>query len=161
MSNGDFPLPGQVGAHFLRLARQPENIGSIENPSGKGNAVGQCGDSVEVFLQIAGEVITDIKVTPRGCVYTLVCASAMSELVKGRDLDEALYLEPDEIVTAIGGLPEDHMHCARLAVNTLGEAIADYYKNISNRNDKGDSIPRADGCEEHKTGSTKVGGKPK
>ncbi len=85
MSNGDFPLPGQVGEHFLRLARQPQNIGSIENPSGKGSAVGQCGDSVEVFLQITGGVIADIKVAPRGCVYTLVCASAMSELVKGKE----------------------------------------------------------------------------
>ncbi len=138
MSNGDFPLPGQVGEHFLHLARQPQNIGSIENPSGKGHAVGQCGDSVEVFLQITGGAIADIKVAPRGCVYTLVCASAMSELVKGRDLDEALYLEPDEIAAALGGLPDDHMHCARLAVNTLGEAIADHYENISNRNDKDD-----------------------
>ncbi len=54
MSNGDFPLPGQVGEHFLHLARQPKNIGSMDNPSGKGNAVDQCEDSVEVFLQITG-----------------------------------------------------------------------------------------------------------
>lgn len=136
MSNGDFSLPGQAGEHFLRLVRQPKNIGSIGNPSGKGSAVGQCGDSVEVFLQITGGVIADIRVAPRGCVYTLVCASVMSELVKGRSLEEALYLEPGEVAAALGGLPEDHMHCARLAVNTLGEAIGDYYKNISERNDK-------------------------
>ena len=132
MSNGDLP-PGQVGEHFFHLARQPENIGSMDNPSGKGNAVGQCGDSVEVCLQITGGVIADIRVAPRGCLYTLVCASAMSELVKGRSLDDALCLEPDEVAAALGGLPEDHMHCARLAVNTLGEAIADYYKNTSER----------------------------
>jgi nitrogen fixation NifU-like protein len=101
----------------------------MDNPSGKGNAVGQCGDSVEVFLQITGGLIADIRVAPRGCLYTLVCASAMSELVKGSSLDDALYLEPDEVAAALGGLPEAHMHCARLAVNTLGEAIADYYKN--------------------------------
>ena len=134
MSNGDFPQPGQVGENvLLHLARQPKNIGSMDNPSGKGNAVGQCGDSVEVFLQITGGVIADIRVAPRGCVYTLVCASAMSELVKGRSLDDALYLEPDEVAAALGGLPEDHMHCARLAVNTLGEAIADYYKNTAEK----------------------------
>ncbi len=128
MSNGDFSLSGPVGEHFLRLARQPKNVGSIENPSGKGNAVGQCGDAVEVFLQITGGEISDIKVAPRGCVYTLVCASAMTELVKGKNLDEALYLEPEEIAAALGGLPENHMHYARLAVNSLREAIADYYK---------------------------------
>jgi len=128
VANGDL-LHGQVGENFINLARQPRNIGSMDNPSGKGNAVGQCGDSVEVFLQMIGGIIANIRVVPRGCVYTLVCASAMSELVKGRSLDEALYLEPDEVAAALGGLPEDHMHCARLAVNSLGEAIADYYKN--------------------------------
>lgn len=128
MLNGDFPQLREVGEHFLHLARQPKNIGSMDNPSGKGNVVGQCGDSIEVFLQITGGVIADIRVAPRGCVYTFVCASAMSELVKGRIVDYALYLEPDEIAAALGGLPEDHMHCARLAVDTLGEAIDDYYK---------------------------------
>ena len=68
---------------------------------------------------------------PQGCVYTLVCASAMSELAKGRDLDQALELEPHDVADALGGLPEDHLHCARLAVNTLGEAIADYYRRAS------------------------------
>ena len=57
----------------------------------------------------------------------------MSELVKGKSLDEVLYFEPDDIVANLGGLPEDHMHCARLAVNTLGEAIADYYEKTSER----------------------------
>jgi nitrogen fixation protein NifU and related proteins len=103
----------------------------LDNPHGKGTAVGQCGDSIEVSLQIDQGAIADIKVAPHGCVYTLVCASAMSELAKGRDLDHALELEPQELVTALGGLPEDHLHCARLAVNTLGEAIADYYKKAS------------------------------
>jgi len=127
VSEADFPVPGQVGEKFLYLARYPKNIGVIDNPSGKGAATGQCGDSIEVSLRIETGAIADIKVFPRGCVYTLVCASAMSELAKGRDLERALKLEPHDVVTALGGLPEDHLHCARLAVNTLGEAIADYY----------------------------------
>ncbi len=127
----NFPLPGQVGEQFLHLAQQPRNIGFLENPSGKGVAVGQCGDSIEVSLRIDSGAIADIRVLPHGCVYTLVCASAMSELAMGRDLDRALEIEPQHVVAALGGLPEDHMHCARLAVNTLGEAIADYYKRAS------------------------------
>jgi nitrogen fixation protein NifU and related proteins len=75
--------------------------------------------------------IADIKVLPHGCLYTLVCASAMSDLAKGRDLDHALELEPHDVADALGGLPEDHLHCAHLAVNTLGEAIADYYRRAS------------------------------
>ncbi len=133
MANEDFAEAGPVGERFASLARQPKNIGSIKDPSGMGNAVGQCGDSMEVFLRVDNGVIADIGVVPHGCIYTWVCASAMSELVKGKEIDEALYLEPDEVAAALGGLPDDHMHCARLAVNTLGEAIADYYKNASNR----------------------------
>ena len=131
--SGDLPLPGEVGEHFFHLAKQPLNIGRLENPSGQGDSTGQCGDSVEVFLQVTEGTISEIKVAPRGCIYTVVCASAMSELVKGKSLDEVLYLEPDDIVAVLGGLPEDHMHCARLAVNTLGEAIADYYEKTSGR----------------------------
>jgi nitrogen fixation protein NifU and related proteins len=131
VSADEFPLPGQVGEQFLCLARQPKNVGFVVNPSGKGSAVGQCGDSIEVSLRIDMGTIVDIKVLPRGCVYTLVCASAMSELAMGRDLDGALEMEPQDVVNALGGLPEDHFHCARLAVNTLGEAIADYYQKVS------------------------------
>jgi nitrogen fixation protein NifU and related proteins len=131
LSDGDFPMPGGVGEQFLRVARYPKNIGSLDNPSGQGAAVGKCGDSIEVSLRIESGAIADIKVCPRGCIYTLVCASAMSELAKGRDLDQALELEPHQVADALGGLPEDHLHCARLAVNTLGEAIADYYRRAS------------------------------
>lgn len=137
MSNDDFPLPGQVGEQFLRFAKEPRNIGSLDNPSGKGAAIGQCGDSMDVYLRIDDGAIADIKVAPRGCVYTVVCASAMSELAKGRDLDRALELEPEEVVAALGGLPDDHIHCARLAVNTLGEAIADYFKRIASSGSNG------------------------
>jgi len=127
------PSPGQVGERFLWLARHPQNVGSLDNPSAKGVAVGQCGDSIEVSLQVDSGTIADIKVLPRGCVYTLVCASAMSQLVAGQGLDQALELDPQDVVTALGGLPEDHLHCARLAVNTLGEAIADYFRRTSHR----------------------------
>jgi len=131
VSHDDIFVPGKVGEEFLRLARSPRNIGSLANPSGKGWAQGQCGDSIEVSLRIEKDAITDIKVQPRGCVYTLVCASAMSELAQGLKVDHALNLEPQDVVIALGGLPEDHLHCARLAVNTLGEAIADYYSKFS------------------------------
>jgi nitrogen fixation NifU-like protein len=131
VTEDDFTKPGKVGEQFLRVARYPQNIGSLDHPSGQGSAVGKCGDSIEVSLKIESGAIADIKVFPQGCVYTLVCASAMSELAKGRDLDQALELEPHHVAKALGGLPEDHLHCARLAVNTLGEAIADYYRRAS------------------------------
>jgi nitrogen fixation NifU-like protein len=131
VSEDDFPRVGEVGEQFLRVARYPQNIGSLDNPSAQAAAVGKCGDSIEVSLQIESGAIIDIKVYPRGCVYTLVCASTMSELAKGRRLEQALELQPDDVAAALGGLPEDHLHCARLAVNILGEAISDYYRRIT------------------------------
>lgn len=137
MSIDELVLPGQASEQFICLARQPKNIGSLKNPSARGIAIGQCGDAVEVDLRIEDGSIADIKVTPHGCIYTLVCASAMSELAKGSELERALQLEPDDVVAALGGLPEDHLHCARLAVNTLGEAIADYYRRDSKSGSNG------------------------
>jgi nitrogen fixation NifU-like protein len=138
----DFHISGQVGEKFLSLARDPKNIGILDDPSGKGAAVGQCGDSIEVSLRIAAGTIVDIRVLPRGCLYTLVCASAVSELAKGKDLDQALEIEPQHVVSELGGLPDDHLHCARLAVNTLGEAIADYYKKNSRSGSNGSKSPK-------------------
>jgi len=128
LADGDFLMPGEVGEQFLCLARYPQNIGWLDNLNCKGAAVGKCGDSIEVSRQIDVGAVADIKVLPRGCVYTLVCPSAMSELAKGRVLDHALELEPHDVADALGGLPEDHRHCASLAVNTLGKAMADYYR---------------------------------
>ena len=94
---------------------------------------------MDVALRVDDGIITDIRVAPHGCIYTVACASAMSELARGRELDQALELDPQEVVAALGGLPEDHLHCARLAVNTLGEAISDYYRNAVTAR----SVPRA------------------
>ena len=126
-----------VGVNFLKVAKQHPNIGYLKNPNGRGRAVGECGDSVEVFLKVKEGVISDIKVLPRGCVYTWFCAGTMSELVMGKDVDDALYLGPDEIAAALGGLPEEYMHCARLAIYTLGEAVEGYYGNLPDRASRG------------------------
>ena len=118
----------QMGEGFLRHAQRPLGLGKLANPQGLATGVGQCGDSVEVGLRVVGETIDAIGVVPKGCVYTLACASALVSLVKGLTVEEALRLDPRDIEKELGGLPEDHVHCARLAVNTLGEAIEEYLR---------------------------------
>jgi NifU-like protein involved in Fe-S cluster formation len=71
LSEGDFPLPGEVGEQFLSLARCPKNIGWLANPSGQGAAAGKCGDAIEVSLRIDQGANADINVLPHGCLYTL------------------------------------------------------------------------------------------
>jgi nitrogen fixation NifU-like protein len=81
-------------------------------------------------IRLEGETIADIGHRPNGCTYTVACASAVSVLACGRSVEDALQLQPEDVEHELGGLPEDHRHCARLAVNTLGDAIADAYRPI-------------------------------
>jgi len=113
---------------FLAHAQDPRNMGELETANGLAVGVGSCGDTMAVQIQVENSIIEEIRCLPKGCIYTVVCASVMSELVKGRFLEEALKLQPEHIDTLLGGLPADHLHCARLAVNSLGEAIDDYYR---------------------------------
>jgi nitrogen fixation NifU-like protein len=105
-------------------------MGGIPEAEGKATGVGVCGDSIEIFLSIQNQIIENIGQIPHGCTYTVACGSALSLLVKGKSLEAALTVTPEDVATELGGLPDDHMHCASLAVNTLGEAIDDYYRKI-------------------------------
>ncbi|MBW2622592.1 MAG: iron-sulfur cluster assembly scaffold protein [Deltaproteobacteria bacterium] len=116
-----------LSENFLSHANFPRNVGAVTQPNGVAIGIGVCGDSVEVSLLVRHNRVMDVKCRPEGCVYTVTCASALSELIKGHTLEQALELSPEDVDQELGGLPEDHMHCARLAVNTLGEAIDDYY----------------------------------
>jgi nitrogen fixation NifU-like protein len=122
-----------VSQNLLKHAQYPQNIGTLTQPSGYAATQGQCGDLVEVAIAVRDEKIEDIRLLPHGCLFTVACASALAELAQGMTIDEALDLEPDRVVEVLDGLPEDHLHCARLVVNGLGEAIADYFYNNGNK----------------------------
>jgi len=122
--------PDKVSERFLEYMQKPVNVGELDNPGGKARMVGQCGDSIGVHVAIANNMLKQIKVQADGCAYTLVCAEAMSVLAQKLSVEEALKLEPQDIANELDGLPEDHLHCARLALNSLGEAMANYYANL-------------------------------
>jgi nitrogen fixation NifU-like protein len=122
--------PHLLSERFYLHANQPRNMGIIPKAEGKATGVGVCGDSIEIYLSIQNQEIANIGQIPHGCTYTVACGSAVSQLVSGKSLDDALKVTPEDVAAELGGLPEDHMHCASLAVNTLGEAIDDYYRKI-------------------------------
>lgn len=124
----DDHLPHLPDERFCRHANYPRNMGVIQDADGKATGVGVCGDSIDIFLSIQNNVIGGIRQIPHGCIYTVACGSAVSQLVHGKKLEDALKVTPGDVAGELGGLPEDHMHCASLAVNTLGEAIDDYYR---------------------------------
>ena len=127
---------------LLSHAENPRNLGELETANGLAVGVGSCGDTLAVQLRVKAGAIADIKCLPNGCLYTVACASMMSDLVKGRLLNDALKLQPEHVDSMLGGLPSDHLHCARLAVNTLGEAIDDYYRRNGFPDNQEDTRPK-------------------
>ncbi|MDA8137170.1 MAG: iron-sulfur cluster assembly scaffold protein [Desulfobacteraceae bacterium] len=130
MGHSEFEHKEQVSERFRRYSCSPVHQGAVEGAQGKALGVGSCGDTVEMTVRLEGSTIAAVGHIPTGCVYTVACADAVCALIEGKSMDEALLLSPEEVARELDGLPEDHLHCARLAVNTLGEAIADAYKSM-------------------------------
>jgi len=115
----------KVMEHFMN----PRNVGTIENPDGYGK-VGNpvCGDLMEMYITVKDDVITDMKFQTFGCGSAIATSSMVTELVKGKTVDEALKISNRAVIEALGGLPHIKMHCSVLAEEALKSAISDYLK---------------------------------
>lgn len=112
-------------ARVLSEARQPQNLGIMDEADGYGLQFGSCGDTMEFFLRLNGKRIAQVSFMTDGCGPTLACGSMVTQMAQGKSLAEAAVIEAAEVIIALDGLPAEHVHCATLAVNTLHEAIAD------------------------------------
>ncbi|MFW5998454.1 MAG: Fe-S cluster assembly scaffold protein NifU [Bacillota bacterium] len=113
----------KVMDHF----NNPRNMGEIENPDavGKvGNPV--CGDIMKLFLNIENNKIKDIKFKTFGCGAAIATSSMVTELAKGKELEEAVKISNDTVAEALDGLPSEKLHCSNLAADALQEAIKNY-----------------------------------
>lgn len=93
-----------------------------------GNPV--CGDQMKMYLTVRGDKIVDVKWKTYGCASAIASTSALSEIVKGKSLDEALKVGPKEIAEFLGGLPEHKFHCSVLGHEALAAAIANFRKEV-------------------------------
>ncbi len=113
----------KVMDHF----ENPRNVGVIENPDGvgkQGNPV--CGDVMELSIKVKDDIIEDIKFRTFGCCAAIATSSMVTELVKGKPLDEAERISKQTVAEALDGLPPVKMHCSNLAADALQDAIRDY-----------------------------------
>jgi len=113
----------------LEHFRNPRNVGVIENPDGfaiEGSPA--CGDQIAVYIKVDKEtnIITDIKFQSFGCASNIATGSIMTEMVKGKTIEEALKITWRDVAEALGGLPPVKMHCSVLAIDGLKSAIKNY-----------------------------------
>ena len=117
-----------VMEHF----KNPKNMGQMEDADGKGE-VGNasCGDVMTVYIKVKGDRVADIKFLTFGCVAAVATSSMVTELAKGKTLDEAMKITRADVAEKLGGLPPIKMHCSNLAADALHAAIKDYRKKAS------------------------------
>lgn len=115
----------KVMDHF----RNPRNVGYIEDADGIGK-VGNpvCGDIMELTIKVEDDVITDARFRTFGCGAAIATSSIVTEMVKGKRVDEALTISNKAVVDALGGLPRVKVHCSVLAEQALRSAIEDYHE---------------------------------
>jgi nitrogen fixation NifU-like protein len=108
--------------HFLN----PRNLGEVTAPDGFGRITGPCGDTMEICLKVRDGKVMNASFWTDGCGPSIASGSMVTELAKGKSVLEAQKITQQDVLDALGGLPEESLHCALLAADTLKEAIKDY-----------------------------------
>ncbi|HBE90674.1 MAG TPA: iron-sulfur cluster assembly scaffold protein [Candidatus Andersenbacteria bacterium] len=105
----------------------PRNVGTIENPSGVGS-VGNpvCGDIMEMYLKVEEGIIVDAKFRTFGCGAAIATSSMVTELAKGKTIEEAMGITKDVLINELDGLPPVKTHCSVLGIDALQKAIMDF-----------------------------------
>ncbi|MEM1535311.1 MAG: iron-sulfur cluster assembly scaffold protein [Candidatus Pacearchaeota archaeon] len=133
----------EVMQHFLK----PKNMGKIKNPDGIGKAGNPvCGDVMYLYIKVGKrkktrksterteEYIKDIKFETLGCAVAIAVSSVLTEMVKGKSLEDAEKISEKEIVKRLGGIPKQKFHCSLLGKQALLNAIKDYKKRAIKHN---------------------------
>lgn len=125
----------QYSKKVLEHFTKPHNQGVIKHPSGVG-MVGNptCGDLMKIYIKVKkdkkkGDIIQDIKFETLGCASAIATSSMVTDLAKGKTVEEAMKITRDDVAEALEGLPPIKMHCSNLADEALHEAIKDYEEN--------------------------------
>ncbi|MBU0599312.1 Fe-S cluster assembly scaffold protein NifU [bacterium] len=120
-----FDYSQKVMEHFAN----PRNVGQIENPDGVGT-VGNltCGDLMTFYIKVDDGCLSDVKFKTFGCGAAIAVSSMVSEMAKGKTLEEGLAITNKMVAEELGGLPPNKLHCSNLGADALHRAIEDYQK---------------------------------
>src|SRR3989304_5390991 len=115
--------------HFMN----PRNVGEIANPDGigeEGNPV--CGDMMTFYIKVKDDRLEDVKFQTFGCVAAIAVSSMVSEMAKGKKLEEAKTITNKSVAETLGGLPQNKLHCSNLGAEALTLAIKNYQEKQKN-----------------------------
>ncbi|VFU14009.1 NifU-like protein [anaerobic digester metagenome] len=107
-------------------AENPRNLGNTPNADGFSQEFGEEGDSMAIWVNVKDSRIDRATFWTDGCGAYIACGSMLTELAKSQTIEEASRIEPQDLINALEGLPDGHLHVANLAVHTLREALKDY-----------------------------------
>ncbi len=110
----------------IRYFQDKKNIGILENADQITDLTGPCGDSMKISMSIGGDTIDDARFQVLGCPGAIASACAIVDLAKGKSLEEAANLDMDTLYEELEKLPDQKVHCARLALKTLHKAVEVY-----------------------------------
>lgn len=134
LSEGRLELLREAGysEKAIRYLQNDTNVGKIENPDAVGDYTGECGDTIRTYLKINKEMIIDVKFLYTGCAGAGSSGSAITELAKGKKLEEAIKLSLDDVLEHLKveekSLPKSKYDCCEIAIGSLREAIKKYLK---------------------------------
>ncbi len=115
---------------FLTMAYLWERRGAMEKPDGYGKKTGDCGDTITMYLSVKDGVIQELNFELEGCLNTNASSNALAMFVEGKKVEQGWEVTPHDIISYLETLPDDHHHCAELAVGTFYLALADYNEKI-------------------------------
>jgi len=107
-------------------AMNPRNVGNLEVVDGHASVTGPCGDTMDIWLRVKDNTIVEATFMTDGCGTTIAAGSMITEMAKGKNVIQALRIGQQDVLTALGGLPDESQHCALLAANTMKAAVKDY-----------------------------------
>ncbi len=127
MSPGPVSFDERYGKTVLDHFVNPRNAGELEDPDGVGEAGDPgCGDAVRITIRVEDDRIADIGFLAFGCPAAIAVCSALTEFARGRTLDEAVEMSDLEVSEALGGLPEQKLHCSTMAIGALRASVKDH-----------------------------------
>lgn len=111
---------------YLDMAMRADKRERVEHPDGYGSRTGECGDTIEMFIQVKKDRIESVSFEADGCMNTVACANTVIHLAENRSADACWDLSTDDITGYLKTLPVDEIHCAELALGALYLAMTDY-----------------------------------